>query len=159
MFYRACKENIFDNCDPSKIPQPNSTKLEGCLKTGDDFTAKVKECKGKSESDACACWSDPSFKTMQDDLKMNCNFTVRNIEPTTHYCNSCRSCLSACFLNIVKSNEIPIPILSFQGEAAAIKTQFKACKSAFGSCRKYEDDVLTSVVSCSKVSFSLLKGY
>merc|ERR1719342_2041987 len=39
---------------------------------------------------------------------------------------------------------------NFTGEAAAIKTQFKACKSAFGSCRKYEDDVLTSVVSCSK---------
>merc|ERR1712198_240901 len=107
----ACKENIFNACDPTKIPQPNKTKLEGCLKTGDDFSAKIKECKGKSESDACACWTDPSLKTMQDEMKMNCNFT---------------------------------------GEAAAIKTQFKACKSAFGSCRKYEDDVLTSVVSCSK---------
>ena len=36
-----------------------------------------------------------------------------------------------------------------------VSTAVKNCKKAFGSCRKYEDDVLKAITSCSKVG---LKG-
>ena len=29
-------------------------------------------------------------------------------------------------------------------------TQVKACKAAFGKCRKYEDSVVTAIHACSK---------
>ena len=32
-----------------------------------------------------------------------------------------------------------------------VSTAVKNCKKAFGSCRKYEDDVLKAITSCSKV--------
>ena len=38
----------------------------------------------------------------------------------------------------------------FANESKAGTKQLRACKSAFGSCRKYEDDVVTAMQACSK---------
>ena len=40
-------------------------------------------------------------------------------------------------------------------ESKAITKQLNKCKSAFGKCRKYEDDAIASIVSCSSSSSKL----
>ena len=40
-------------------------------------------------------------------------------------------------------------------EAKAITKQLNKCKTAFGTCRKYEDDAIASIVSCSSSSSKL----
>merc|ERR1719507_2062190 len=42
-------------------------------------------------------------------------------------------------------------------EATAISKQFKACKSAFSVCRKYEDAAIPSIMACAQSSTGLTK--
>ena len=109
------------------MPKPNMTTLEACGKLSKTFMDGVKDCKKKTGSEACSCWTNETLKMTFDDLK-KCNYSVGK-----------------------SLSKLEKESLFLQAEQNAIKTAFKKCKSAFGSCRKYEDDVLKSVVSCSKV--------
>ena len=66
------------------MPQPNMTKIEACNALGKTLSDGVKECKGKTGSEACSCWANETLKTTFDDLK-KCDYkvTISSFEPKT----------------------------------------------------------------------------
>ena len=72
---RDCKTKINSSCNPANIPQPNMTKIDACNALGKALSDGVKECKGKTGSEACSCWTNTTLKTTFDDLK-KCNYKV-----------------------------------------------------------------------------------
>ena len=62
------------------------TKIEACNALGKTLSDGIKECKGKTGSEACTCFTNKTLKTNFDDLK-KCNYKV-NILHRSKYVNS-----------------------------------------------------------------------
>ena len=54
------------------------TKIEACNALGKTLSDGIKECKGKTGSEACTCFTNKTLKTNFDDLK-KCNYKVNII--------------------------------------------------------------------------------
>merc|ERR1712117_278271 len=117
-----CEKDINATCNTANFPQPNTTFIDGCVKSIATFKTLAQACldktvgsKATSAADACTCWNSANLTTASTEIK------------------SCKA----------------------SDESKAITKQLNKCKSAFGKCRKYEDDAIASIVSCSSSSSKL----
>merc|ERR1712170_257548 len=60
-----------------------------------------------------------------------------------------------CWSNSTLTASTAIKSCKASDESKAITKQLNKCKSAFGTCRKYEDDAISSIVSCSSSTSKL----
>ena len=62
------------------------TKIEACNTHGKSLSDGIKECKGKTGSEACTCFTNETLKTHFDELK-KCDYKV-NILHRSKYLDS-----------------------------------------------------------------------
>eukprot|EP00088_Acartia_fossae_P061531 TRINITY_DN7395_c0_g1_i1.p1 TRINITY_DN7395_c0_g1~~TRINITY_DN7395_c0_g1_i1.p1 ORF type:complete len:472 (-),score=73.79 TRINITY_DN7395_c0_g1_i1:158-1441(-) len=66
---KKCSDDIKKACDPSNLPKPNLTEANACNKTMTTFTTKVDECRKKTGTEACTCWTSTDLATMEKKIK------------------------------------------------------------------------------------------
>ena len=64
-----CETEIQADCDPTNLPQPNTTEVNICNKAVSIFSTKIKECVAKNGSAACTCWSSSELTTASTIIK------------------------------------------------------------------------------------------
>jgi len=117
-----CEVEVNSSCNPSNFPQPNTTFISSCNTLISDFES--------ASWGAAACLN----KTMGS--------------TKTNESDAC-SCWTGSQLN---TTALSLKSCTAQSDAKGIKQQLAKCTKAFGKCRKYEDDAIDAMSSCSKTT-------
>ena len=118
-----CEDKIKNACDPSNLPQPNMTEVATCEEAIATFKNKTGDCIKKTGSAACTCWDDE---------------TIASSAATIRKCD-CKYSHSHQNYNL---------FFEVSSKSKEFAKALKGCTSAFGKCRKYEDDVGAAIHAC-----------
>ena len=113
-----------------------------------NLTSKFEECESKI-NESC----NPSNFPKPNKTKLDsCMISTKNFSDSVKACAKKKDAEACtCWLDPnLNSTAKDVKKCSFKKEADAVAKQLKACKKAFGVCRKYEDDTIKALSACSK---------
>ena len=113
-----------------------------------NLTAKFDECESKiNESCNPANFPQPDKSRLEA-----CSEATKSFSSIVKSCSKKKDTAAcSCWLDpTLDTTAKEVKTCSFKTEADAIAKQLKACKEAFRTCRKYEDDAIKSLSACSK---------
>jgi len=116
-----------------------------------NLTDTLKNCE-KSINESCnTAVFPPSNMTKQKE----CMAAITSFKTSVDSCFDTTNC--SCWEDAtLAENAAIIRTCKLSTEAIAVARQLKACRTQFGTCRKYQDDALTVVSACSKSPNDLL---
>jgi len=144
-----CSDSVKAACDPSKLPQPDMTKVNVCKPQMEKFQTKVEECRKKTGAEACTCWGSTDLSSAATVIK-NCSLA----DQATAFAKALKGCRDAFGNCRSKEDEVAGVMHSCNANKDGLVSKLKQLAEVKNSVKAAATKVKSIIASAGKKRYA-----